>query len=237
MRWACKEPIACKAMKSSPDELPRAFALTSRVCSAISARSVSSCRTHAAAASAARKASDGSDCVAAALASVPSRAVVLLARAVAWSASGILSAAVDALRPELVKLVSLAVKAFGPQRRRSCLTMSLTWKRELPYRASKRLLKICCVIRRSLTRRQPAIESRFVEPSHCARSAACIGRSLLAARSVLFVSTYQPRKIQHRAQSGYYLRLGEAELSAHAEAKPIWRSVRAFLSPAKRRAV
>ncbi|MBL8635696.1 MAG: hypothetical protein JNM40_20895 [Myxococcales bacterium] len=117
---------------------------------------------------------------------------------------------------ELAKLGQLAVKAFGPQKTPKLPDDVSTWKRELPYRASKRL--------QDLLRDQAELDAsahghRVAIRRALQRAALLVSGDLLAARSVLFGIDVPASQDPSSAQGGYYLRLGEGELSAQAEAE------------------
>ena len=201
--------------ESSPDELARAFALTSRV---LGNQRAGLYRPAGHTLQQPRL-----------LAKLPTAVIASpqLGKRPVGELLFLLARAVEGLRPEyilplsmpaseLVKLGQLAVKAFGPQKTPKLPDDVSTWKRELPYRASKRLQDL---LRDQTEFDSSAASYRVAIRRAIARAALLVSGDLLAARSVLFGVDVPASQDPSTAQSGYYLRLGEAELSAHAEAE------------------
>jgi len=139
----------------------------------------------------------------------------------------LIARAVEGLRPEyilpmampaadLVRLLQLAVRAFSPRQTAKPTDDVATWKRELAYRASKRL--------QELMKDQAELDAtaqtyRVAIRRALARAALLVSGDLLAARAVLFQVDVPAAQDASTAQAGLYLRLGEGEQSAEAEAE------------------
>ena len=135
--------------------------------------------------------------------------------------------AVEGLRPEFIlpmsmpaadlgKLVQLAVRAFGPQKNQKLADDVSTWKRELAYRASKRLQDL---MRDQAEFDTTSLAYRVAIRRALQRAALLVCGDLLAARSVLLGVDVAASQDGAASQAGHYLRLGEGETSAQAEAE------------------
>ncbi|MBL9040427.1 MAG: hypothetical protein JNM83_02435 [Myxococcales bacterium] len=135
--------------------------------------------------------------------------------------------AVEGLRPEfimpmampaddLTRLIALAVRAFSPKQTQKPADDVATWKRELAYRASKRL--------QELLKDQAELDAtsqsyRVAIRRALQRAALLVSGDLLAARSVLLTVDVPAAQDPGSAQAGLYLRLGEGDVSAQEEAE------------------
>ena len=139
----------------------------------------------------------------------------------------LVSRAVEGLRPEFIlpmsmpaadlgKLVQLAVRAFGPQKNQKLTDDVSTWKRELAYRASKRLQDL---MRDQAEFDTTSLAYRVAIRRALQRAALLVCGDLLAARSVLLGVDVAASQDGASSQAGHYLRLGEGETSAQAEAE------------------
>ena len=139
----------------------------------------------------------------------------------------LLARAVESLRPEYImpvampatdlnRLLQLAVKAFSPRQTAKPTDDVTTWKRELAYRASKKL--------QDLLKEQPDLDPaatgyRLAIRRAIGRAALLVSGDLLAARNVLLQIDVPAAQDAGSTAAGYYLRLGEGESSALADAE------------------
>ena len=148
----------------------------------------------------------------------------------------LLARAVSALRPEFIlpatlsatelsRLLQLSVKAFGPRQTGKPTDEVATWKRELPYRASKRLQDL---FKEQLDLDPTAQSYRVAVRRTLQRIALLVCGDLLAAKNVLFGIDVPAAQDPATASLGYVLRLGDGELSAQTEAEADFADLCAF---------
>ncbi len=201
--------------ESSADELARAFALSSRVLGNQRAGLY--------------RPAGHTLAVPRIMAKLPTAVIASpqLAKRPAMELLFLVARAVEGLRPEFIlpmsmpaadlgKLVQLAVRAFGPQKNQKLADDVSTWKRELAYRASKRLQDL---MRDQAEFDTTSLAYRVAIRRALQRAALLVCGDLLAARSVLLGVDVAASQDGASSQAGHYLRLGEGETSAQAEAE------------------
>lgn len=143
---------------------------------------------------------------------------------------------VESLRPEFIlpasmpatdlgRLLQLAVRAFGPKQAGKPTDEVATWKRELPYRASKRLA--------DALKDQPEFDGasqgyRVFVRRALQRVALLVCGDLIAAKAVLFTVDVPLAQDNTSMAAGHYLRLGEEDRSAQADAEADFQDLCAF---------